>query len=80
VTVQPDLSLPGHSDVFVIGDTALVRPGDGEPLPGVATVAKQQGAYVAHLLIDRMKGRTTPPFRYRHFGILATIGRQHAVV
>jgi NADH:ubiquinone reductase (H+-translocating) len=80
VAVQPDLSIPGHPEVFVIGDTALARSGEGEPLPGIAPVAKQQGAYVAHLLVDRLNGRTAPPFRYRDFGILATIGRKYAVV
>jgi NADH dehydrogenase len=64
----------------VIGDTALAKSSDGKPLPGIAPVAKQQGAYVARLLIDRLRGRATPPFRYRDFGILATIGRKHAVV
>jgi NADH:ubiquinone reductase (H+-translocating) len=77
VEVGRDLSLPDRPEVFVIGDTALA---DGRPLPGVAPVAKQQGAYVARLLIDRLGGRTTPSFRYRDFGILATIGRKHAVV
>jgi NADH dehydrogenase len=80
VTVAPDLSLPGHPDIFVIGDTALVRSDDGKPLTGIAPVAKQQGAYVAHLLIDRLNGRTRAAFRYRDFGILATIGRKYAVV
>jgi NADH dehydrogenase len=80
VEVQADLSLPGHPEIFVIGDTALVRAREGAPLPGIAPVAKQQGAYVARLLKDRMSGRETAPFRYRDFGILATIGRKHAVV
>jgi NADH:ubiquinone reductase (H+-translocating) len=80
VIVQPDLSVPGHPDIFVIGDTALSLSTDGKPLPGMAPAAKQQGVYVAHLLIHRLKGRTTPPFRYRDFGLLATIGRKHAVV
>ena len=80
VEVEPDLSVPGHGEIFVIGDTALVRSRDGAPLPGIAPVAKQQGAYIAHLLADRFNGRAAPPFRYRDFGILATIGRKHAVV
>lgn len=80
VEVLPDLSLPGHPEVFVIGDTALAKSRDGRALPGIAPVAKQQGAYVARLLIDRLRGRVTPPFHYRDFGILATIGRRHAVV
>jgi NADH:ubiquinone reductase (H+-translocating) len=80
VEVEPDLSLPGRPEIFVIGDTALVEAADGKPLPGVAPVAKQQGAYVARLLIGRLSGGAPPPFRYRDFGILATIGRKHAVV
>ena len=74
------MSVPGHPEIFVIGDTALLRSGDGAPLPGIAPVAKQQGAYVARSLIDRLHGRAPPPFRYRDFGILATIGRKHAIV
>ncbi|MDQ8726334.1 NAD(P)/FAD-dependent oxidoreductase [Bradyrhizobium sp. LHD-71] len=80
VKVEPDLSVPGHPDIFVLGDTALVLGADGQPLPGVAPVAKQQGAYLAKLLVARTKGRTLPPFRYRDYGSLATIGRSHAVV
>jgi NADH dehydrogenase len=77
--VKADLSVPGHSNIFVIGDAAAVTGRDGKPLPGVASVAKQQGAYVANLLAARAHGRTLPPFRYRDFGSMATIGRKHAV-
>jgi NADH:quinone reductase (non-electrogenic) len=80
VEVLPDLSVSGHPEIFVIGDAALATSRDGAPLPGIAPVAKQQGAYVAHLIVDRLNGRAAPPFRYRDFGILATIGRKHAVV
>ena len=80
VKVGPDLSVPGHPNVFVIGDAALAIGNDGKPLPGVAPVAKQQGKYVARLLIGRATGKELPPFRYRDFGILATIGRKRAVV
>jgi NADH dehydrogenase len=80
VEVLPDLSLPGRPEIFVIGDTALAKSAGGDPLPGIAPVAKQQGAYVARLLLNRASGRATAPFRYRDFGILATIGRKHAVV
>jgi NADH:ubiquinone reductase (H+-translocating) len=80
VKVSADLSVPGHPDIFVIGDTALLNGADGKPLPGVAPVAKQQGQYVADLLIARQAGRTVKPFRYRDFGSLATIGRSRAVV
>jgi NADH:quinone reductase (non-electrogenic) len=79
VKVGPDLSVPGHADIFVIGDTALALGADGKPIPGVAPVAKQQGRYVARLLIARDRGKTVAPFRYRDFGSLATIGRKRAV-
>ena len=80
VKVAPDLSVPGHPDIFVIGDTAALNGADGKPLPGVAPVAKQQGQYVADLLIARQAGKSVAPFRYRDFGSLATIGRKRAVV
>ena len=79
VRVNADLSVPGHANIFVIGDVALTIGGDGTPLPGVAPVAKQQGQYVAKLLTARARGRTLPAFRYRDFGSLATIGRKRAV-
>lgn len=78
VKVNADLSAPGRPDVFVIGDTAAVTQ-DGAFLPGVAPVAKQQGEYVARLLVARTRGRTLDAFRYRDFGTLATIGRKRAV-
>ena len=80
VMVDPDLTLPGHPNVFVIGDTAHLAGRDGNLLPGVAPVAKQQGKYVAKLLRTRLAGKTLPPFRYRDYGSLATIGRKSAVV
>jgi len=80
VLVEPDLSVPSHSDIFVIGDTAHVRNADGQPLPGLAPVAKQQGAYVARLLRAQLQGKPAPaPFRYRSLGTMATIGRRAAV-
>jgi len=79
VLVGPDLSLPGRADIHVIGDVALASGADGKPLPGIAPVAKQQGRYVAELLKARAAGRDLPPFRYRDFGTLATIGRKRAV-
>jgi NADH dehydrogenase len=79
VKVAADLSVVEHPDVFAIGDTALALDADGKPLPGVAPVAKQQGEYLAKLLAARAEGKTLPPFRYRDFGSLATIGRKHAV-
>jgi len=79
VKVQADLSVPGHPNVFVIGDAACALGADGQPLPGVAPVAKQQGQYVAGLLIARAEGKMLPQFSYRDFGSLATIGRKRAV-
>ncbi|MFW6092673.1 MAG: NAD(P)/FAD-dependent oxidoreductase [Pseudomonadota bacterium] len=81
VQVAPDLTVPGHPEVFVIGDTALVPNADGRPVPGIAPAAKQQGGYVAHTIRQRLGGATAvPPFRYRHHGSLATIGRRAAVI
>jgi NADH dehydrogenase len=79
VPVAPDLSLPGHPEVFVIGDLASVQQ-DGKPVPGVAPAAKQMGAHVAGVLRDRLRGAASKPFRYRDYGNLATIGRMAAVV
>jgi NADH:quinone reductase (non-electrogenic) len=79
VLVNPDLSVPGHRNVFVIGDTAAVA--DQPDIPGTAPPAKQMGAYVGRLIAARVAGQTPPPpFRYRHLGDLATIGRHAAVV
>jgi NADH dehydrogenase len=81
VQVAPDLSLPAHPEVFVIGDTALVAAADGKPVPGIAPAAKQMGKYAARAIRARLAGKAPPvPFRYRHAGNLATIGRSHAVV
>jgi NADH dehydrogenase len=80
VIVNPDLSAPGHPDIFVIGDAALALGADGQPLPGIAPVAKQQGWYVAGLIKARVRGESVPPFRYRDYGILATVGRKRAVM
>ncbi len=78
--VEPDLSLPGWPNIFVIGDTAAVLDRNGQQLPGLAPVAKQMGRYVGRLICDRLAGRSRPPFRYRSRGALATIGRRAAVV
>jgi NADH:quinone reductase (non-electrogenic) len=80
VIVNPDLTVPGHPNIFVIGDTAHVAGPDGNLLPGVAPVAKQQGKYVAKLLRARREGKILPPFRYRDYGSLATIGRKSAIL
>jgi NADH:ubiquinone reductase (H+-translocating) len=80
VKVNGDLTVPGHPHIFVIGDTAHLEGPDGNLLPGVAPVAKQQGKYVAKLLRARAAATTLPPFRYRDYGSLATIGRKSAIV
>jgi NADH:ubiquinone reductase (H+-translocating) len=80
VLVRPDLSVPDHPEVFVIGDAAAVHKDDGEPVPGVAPAAKQMGRYVGRLIAARLAGKSLPAFRYRNLGELATIGRRAAVV
>jgi NADH dehydrogenase len=80
VKVEPDLTLPGHPEIFVIGDTAAATDAAGKPLPGIAPAAKQAGEYVARVIRARAAGRAAPPpFHYRHLGNLATIGRHAAV-
>jgi NADH dehydrogenase len=79
VLVEPDLTLPGHPEIFVIGDLAHARGPSGQPLPGLAPVAMQQGKYVARLIQQRLRGGTLPPFHYHNRGNLATIGRHAAV-
>jgi NADH dehydrogenase/putative oxidoreductase len=80
VLVQADLSVPGRPGVFAIGDTAAAKGPDGAWVPGLAPAAKQGGAYVADLILSRVEGLPLPgPFRYRHLGSLATIGRKAAV-
>ncbi len=80
VKIGADLSVPGHPEIFVIGDAAHCAPPGEPPLPGVAPVAKQQGAYVAQAIRQRAAGGLAPePFRYRDEGMLATIGRGAAV-
>lgn len=80
VQVQPDLTVPGHPDVFVIGDLAGLRQANGKPVPGVAPAAKQMGQYAAATIRARLRdNQDTRPFRYRDDGSLATIGRMAAV-
>jgi NADH dehydrogenase len=80
VPVEPDLSVAGFKDVFVIGDAASVRQ-DGAPVPGLAPAAKQMGAFVGRLIAADVAGRPRPAaFRYRNYGELATIGRRAAIV
>ena len=78
--VSADLSVPGMPEIFAIGDTAASTAWQGQPVPGLAPAAKQAGAHVARVIRTRLAGtRPLPPFRYRHFGSLATVGRQSAV-
>jgi NADH:ubiquinone reductase (H+-translocating) len=79
--VNADLTLPGAPEIFVVGDTAAMKDTKGQPVPGIAPAAKQAGKYAALNILARVKGREPPvPFRYRHMGNLATIGRKSAVV
>jgi NADH dehydrogenase len=84
VIVEPDLSLPGHPEISVVGDLAAARshvPGrEPQPVPGVSPAAKQMGRAAAANLLARLEGRAAQPFRYRDYGNLATIGRNAAVV
>jgi len=80
VIVQPDLSVPGHAEVFVAGDLASLTQANGQPVPGTAPAAKQMGAQVARNIAARLAGRPSTPFVYRDYGNLATIGRMAAVV
>jgi NADH dehydrogenase len=79
VIVETDTSVPGHPDIFVIGDLANYRYKNGQPLPGLAPVAMQQGRYVAKLILARLKNKSIRPFEYVDKGTLATIGRSRAV-
>jgi NADH:ubiquinone reductase (H+-translocating) len=79
--VEPDLTVPGHPEIFAIGDAAIVLRPDGRPVPGIAPAAKQEGVYVAGVIQARLSGAPAPPpFRYKHAGDLATIGKQRAVI
>lgn len=80
VAVDERLNLAGDERIFVVGDTAAARWKDGTLVPGIAPAAKQMGAYAAQAIRARLKGADVPPFRYRHQGNLATIGRKSAVI
>ncbi len=80
VVVGPDLTVAGYPEISCIGDTACAVDAAGKPLPGLAPVAKQQGAYVARRLRAALSGKVAPrPFRYRGWGTMATVGRRAAV-
>jgi NADH dehydrogenase len=79
--VEPTLTVPGHPDIFAIGDTVRIADPDGKPVPGIAPAAKQEGRYVADAIKERLRGGPLPPpFVYRHAGSLATIGKRLAVI
>jgi NADH dehydrogenase len=80
VTVEKDLSLAGHPNVFLLGDMALARDENGKQLPGTAPVAMQQGLYLGKLIRDELKGRPRKPFHFVDKGQMATIGRSRAIV
>ena len=80
VVVREDLSIPGRPEIFAVGDACASQSWDGKPAPGIAPAAKQMGAYASNVIRARIEGASAPPpFRYRHTGSLATIGRNSAV-
>jgi NADH:ubiquinone reductase (H+-translocating) len=78
--VRPDLTVPGHPEIFAIGDTVTIDGPDGNPVPGIAPAAKQEGRYVARAIKARLNGETLGPFRYKHAGSLAQIGKRKAII
>jgi NADH dehydrogenase len=81
IIVEPDLSVPGHPDIFAVGDTITFQAPGGAPVPGIAPAAKQEGAFVAKTIRRRLLGkRKQPPFQYHHEGSLAQIGKRKAVI
>ena len=78
--VLPDLTVPDHPDIFAIGDTVTIADAKGNPVPGIAPAAKQQGRHVAATIKARLSGQTTTPFHYSHAGSLAQIGKRKAVI
>jgi len=75
IVVGPDLTVPGHPEIFVIGDAAVQPWKEGKPVPGVAQGAIQPGRYAGKTILRRLRGEPTPPFRYRDLGDVAVIGR-----
>jgi len=78
--VEPDLTVSGHPEIFAVGDTTTIAGPDGNPVPGIAPAAKQEGRYVANVIKARLAGGTYQPFRYKHAGSLAQIGKRLAVI
>ena len=79
IAVEPDFTVPGHPEIFIIGDLANYTHQDGKSLPGVAPVALQEGEYVARVIAARVSGRAVPRFRYRNRGSMAIVGHASAV-
>jgi len=78
--VKPDLTVPGYPEIFAIGDTVTIAGPDGNPVPGIAPAAKQEGRYVAQVIRARLGGSMPGPFRYKHAGSLAQIGKRKAII
>jgi NADH:ubiquinone reductase (H+-translocating) len=78
--VAPDLTVPGHPEIFAIGDTITIPAWNGQPVPGIAPAAKQEGRYVAETIRARLDNGKVGPFRYKHAGSLAQIGKRLAVI
>jgi NADH dehydrogenase len=79
IEVGPDLTVPGHPEVFVVGDLAIAKQKNGKPVPGVAPAAIQEGSYAAKAILRRVHGEPARPFRYTDRGDVATIGRLSGV-
>ncbi len=80
IKVNPDLTVPGHPNIFAVGDTVTVMGPNGRPVPGVGDAAKQGGRHAARVIKARLQGKEPPLFRYSHAGDIATIGRSAAVI
>jgi len=78
--VEPDLTVKGHPEIFAVGDTVTIAAWNGQPVPGIAPAAKQEGRHVAETIKARLAGRPLGPFRYKHAGSLAQIGKRLAVI
>jgi NADH dehydrogenase len=81
ILVNPDLTVPGHREVDAVGDTVSATTPEGKPVPGIGDAAKQGGRHAARSIKARLRGEAgTRPFRYRHLGDIATIGRSRALI
>ncbi|MDB5540044.1 MAG: NAD(P)/FAD-dependent oxidoreductase [Devosia sp.] len=80
IKVEPDLTVPGSPNIFAVGDTVTVMAPNGKPVPGIGDAAKQGGKYAASVIKARLEGETAGPFRYRHAGDIATVGKSAALI